>query len=74
MTSGFGINVDWDWNKREIPKGPTMPFMQALATTIDGMIIRAALPRWLLSLTKRGREALCGYHELGVGHLRALHQ
>jgi len=74
VTSGFGINVDWNWGKKEIPKGYTMPFMQALASSIEGLLIRAALPRWLLSLTKRGREALCGYHELEVGHLSTLYQ
>jgi hypothetical protein len=51
-----------------------MPFMQALTTATQGMIIRAAFPRWLLSLTKRGREALRGYDEMEVGHLSTLHQ
>ena len=74
MTSGFGVNVDWDWDKNEIPKGHTMSFMRALTTSAEGLIIRAALPRWLLSFTKSGREALDGYYELEVGHTSTLHQ
>ena len=73
-TSGFGIKVDWDWDRSEVPKGYTMPFAQALATSTDGIITRAALPKWLLSLTKRGRQSLCGYYELEVSHLNALYE
>jgi len=62
--------MDWDWNKTEIPKGHTMPFMQALSTSIEGLVTRAVFPRWYLSRTKRGREALRGYEELEVGCLR----
>ncbi len=65
--SGFGINVNWDWDKTELPNGHTMPFMQALSTTIDGLPIRVAFPKWLLSLTESGREAARGAHELEVG-------
>jgi hypothetical protein len=46
-----------------------MPFMQALATTTEGLAFRIAFPRWLISLTKRGREVMCGFEELEVGHL-----
>ena len=74
MTSGFGINVNWDWDKNEIPKEHTMPFIQALSTATEGMIIRLALPRLLLALTKQGREAVRGYYELEVGHSRTLYQ
>ena len=67
------MNVDWDWGKSEIPKGHTMPFMEALVTAIDGWFFRVSLPTWLISLTKRGRQALCGYNEMEVGHLSMLH-
>ena len=61
------MNVDWDWNKSEIPKGHTMPFMHALAVALEGLGRRVVFPKWFLSLTKRGREALCGYEEMEVG-------
>ena len=72
-TAGFGINVDWEWHKTEIPKGHSMPFMQALSTAIEGMVLRAALPTWVLSLTERGRQVLCGHNEMEVGHLSTCH-
>jgi len=68
------MNVDWDWDKGEIPKGHTIPFMRALSIALEGIGFRVALPRWLLSLTKRGRDAICGYEEMEVGHLNSLHQ
>jgi hypothetical protein len=71
---GFGINVDWDWDNNEIPKGHTMPFMQALATSTKETMFRAAFPRRFLSLTKRGREALYSYNELEVGHFNTHYQ
>jgi len=73
VTSGFGINVDWDWDKNEIPNGHTMPFMDALTTAIQSLIVHM-FPRWLLSLNKRGREAVRAHDELEVGHLNTLHQ
>lgn len=42
--------------------------MQALATSLEGMLLRAALPDWLISFTKRGRQALLGYYEMEVSH------
>jgi hypothetical protein len=69
-TSGFGINVNWEWDKGEIPEGHTMPFMEALAAALDGLLLRAALPRWLISLTKQGRQAICSHEELEVSHLQ----
>ena len=74
MAPGFGINVNWDWDKNEIPTGHSLPFIRALSIAIEGMVIRLALPRLFLSLTKQGREALCGYYELEVGHSRTLYQ
>jgi len=47
--------------------------MQALATALDGLVFRAALPAWLVSLTKRGRQALLGFNEMEVGHLSTTH-
>jgi hypothetical protein len=73
VTSGFGIKVVWDWDKNEIPKGHSMPFMQATVTALEGVVLRAAFPTWLSTLTKRGREAHCGYIEMKVGHLITLH-
>jgi hypothetical protein len=61
------MNVDWDWDKGEIPKGHTIPFMQALSTALDGIGLRAAFPTWLVALTERGRRGICGYEEMGVG-------
>jgi hypothetical protein len=66
--------VDWDWDKSEIPKGHTIPFIQALSTAPEGLIFRTALPTWLVSLSKRGRQALRGYNELEVGHPNTLNQ
>jgi hypothetical protein len=73
MTSGFGVNVGWDWDKNEIPKGHTMPFMRALSIAAEGLLLRMVFPRWLLSLTKWGREAIRGYNELEVSHLSTFH-
>ena len=73
MTSGFGIDVNWDWDKAEIPKGHTMPFMQALSTATDGMPLRFALPNWLLLLSKSGREVVRGYYEFEVSHYNTRH-
>lgn len=66
--------MDWDWDKREIPKGHNMPFMQALATALDGLVFRVVLPPWLISFTKQGRQALRGYDEMEVSHPSTLHQ
>ena len=68
------MKVDWDWDKSEVPKGHTMPFMQALATAPQAMILRAGLPRWLMYLTKRGRQALRSFKEMEVGHLSTFNQ
>ena len=67
------MNVGWDWDKDEIPKGHTIPFMEALSTALEGLGLRVAFPRWLLSLTMHGRGVLCGYEELEVGHPNPLH-
>ena len=53
--------------------GHSIPFMQALATAMEGLMFRAVLPTWLISLTQRGRQALCGFDEMEVGHLRPGH-
>jgi hypothetical protein len=74
VTSGFGINVDWDWDKNEIPKGHTMPFMRALSIATEGLFLLVVLPKWLLFLTKRGREAIYGHDEMEVSHLNTLHE
>ena len=67
------MTVGWDWVMDEIPKGHAMPFMQALSTALEGIGLRVAFPRWLLSLSKRGRDAICGYEELEVGHPKSLY-
>ena len=74
MILGFGINVAWDWDKSEIPKGHTISFMRALAFALEGIGLRVTFPRWLLSLTKRGREGLCAYEEMGVSHHSTLYK
>ena len=68
------MNVGWDWDKGEVPKGHTIPFMQTLTTALEGIGLRVAFPRLLLSLTKSGRGAICGYEELEVGHPNSLYQ
>jgi len=35
-----------------------------LVTATDGVVLRGTLPTWLLSLTKSGRQILCGYDEM----------
>ena len=64
--------MDWYWDENEIPKGHTMPFMRALTTATEGLMLFLALPKWLLFLTKRGREAICGHEEMEVSHLSIL--
>jgi hypothetical protein len=51
-----------------------MPFMRALATVIDGLVLRLSFPRWLLCFNKWGREVVRAHDELEVGHLSTLHQ
>ena len=46
--------------------------MRALAVALEGMGRRVVFPKWFLSLSKRGREALCGYEEMEVGHFSTL--
>ena len=74
MISGFGIDVDWNWDKNEISNGYTMTFMNALATATRSMPLLFMFPRWLLLFNKWGREAVRGHDELGVGHLSTLDQ
>ena len=74
MTSGFGIDVDWNWDKNEIPNGHTMTFMNALATATQSLPFLFMFPRWLLRFNKWGREAIHGHDELEVGYLSTLHQ
>jgi len=66
--------MDWYWDDNEIPKGHTIPFMRALTIASEGLLLLMLLPKWLLFLTKRGREAMCGHNEMEVGHLSTLHQ
>ena len=73
MTSGFGITVDWDWDKNEIPTGYSMPFMRALTTATEGLFLLVTLPRLLLSHTKWGREAIRGNYEMEVSRLSTVH-
>ena len=68
MTSGFGIDVDWDSDKNEIPKEHTMSFMRALAATAEGLLLLLLFPRWLLPFNKWGREVVRGYDEMEVSH------
>ena len=74
MTSGYGIDVDWDQDKNEIPKGHTMPFTRALAAAIQGLVALTVLPRWLLVFHEWGREIVRGHDETEVSHLSTLHQ
>ncbi len=45
-----------------------MPFMEALKVSAEALTFRAAVPRWLLSLSKRGRRAIIGFTEIEVGN------
>ena len=74
VTSGFGIDVDWDCDKNEIPKGHTMSFMRALAAAAEGLLVLLVFPRWLLLFNKRGREVVRGHDEMEVSHLAILNQ
>ncbi len=49
-----------------------MPFMKALPTATEGLLLLLALPRWLLFLTKWGRRAICGNYEMEVSHLNSI--
>jgi len=51
-----------------------MSFMQAFPAALDGILLRLALPVWLISFTKQGRQALRGYTEMEVSHPNTLHQ
>jgi len=62
------MSADWDAN-REIPApGHSMPFMEALKVSAESFMLRAALPRWLISLSQRGRRATKGFMELEVSN------
>jgi hypothetical protein len=52
------VSVDWGWAKSEIPKGHTIPFIHGLATATEEMAPYETVPRWLVALTERGRQAL----------------
>ena len=47
--------------------------MHALTTVLQNLSINM-FPRWILSFSKRGREAVRAHDELEVGHLNTLHQ
>jgi hypothetical protein len=48
--------------------------MEALTIAPEGVALFLTAPKWLLFLTKRGREVICGYNEMEVSHLSTLHQ
>ena len=60
------MSADWDAD-REVPSpGHSMPFMRALKVATEGLILRAAVPRWLLPLSQHGRLASMGFTEMEV--------
>ena len=62
------MNADWDGD-REMPNpGHSMPFMEALKLATEGIMLRAAVPRWLLRLSERGRRAITSFMEMEVGN------
>ena len=65
--------MDRDWDKNEIPKGHSMPFMKALPIATEGLLMLLALPKWFLLLTKWGRETICGNDEMEVSHFSTLY-
>lgn len=61
------MTADWDAD-REVPRpGHSMPFMRALKTATEGLILRSAVPRWLLPFSQRGRRAMMAFEEMEVG-------
>jgi hypothetical protein len=64
---GFGMSADWDAD-REVPgPGHSMPFMEALKVAAEGLMLRAAVPRWLPFPFSTGRRAARGFMEMEVG-------
>ena len=64
ISPGFGIDADWDVGWEVLTLGHSMPFMEALKVSAETLMLRAAVPRWLLSLSQRGRRAIRGYMEI----------
>ena len=65
---GFGISTDWDVDREVLALGHSMSFMEALKVSTETLTFRAAVPRWLLSLSQRGRRAIRGYMEIEVSN------
>lgn len=63
--------ADWDGDRKMPSPGHSMPFMEALRVAAEGLTIRAAVPRWLLAFSERGRLATTGFTELEVGSHRS---
>ena len=69
------MSADWDTDWEVPSQGHSMPFMRALKEAAEGLILRSAVPRWLLPLSQRGRRAVTGFMEMEVSsHCIAAHR
>lgn len=53
----------------EVPPGFTMNFKDALRIVSEGVIIKLAVPKRALGLTRRFREVDCAFKELQVRYI-----
>ena len=62
------MSTDWDADRGTLAPGHSMSFMEALKVSSEAMVFRAAVPRWLLPLSQRGRQAKMGFMEMEVSN------
>ena len=65
---GFGMSADWDADQGTLAPGHSMSFMEALKVSTGALLLRAAVPRWFLPLSQRGRRARRGFMEMEVSN------
>lgn len=61
--AGFGHKLSWKGG-HTIPPGHKMTFKDSLYTVTTYIIPRLALPGWVMSLSKKGKEIVLGFEEL----------
>lgn len=60
------MSVDWDADREIAAPGHSMAFTEALKVSAEALMLRAAVPRWFLSLSQHGRRAKRGFMEMEV--------
>lgn len=60
------MGADWNSDREIAAPGHSMAFMEALKVSAEALMLRAAVPRWLLSFSQRGRRAMTGFMEMEV--------